>query len=78
METWQNAMIHVMRNCNHIVHLARTKAYICNRYIRQAVAFEKLGDNENATMCLERGLRVPAVQNNKDLTEQLKKVGNQT
>ena len=78
METWQNAMIHAMRNRIHTVHFARVEAYICNRYIRQAVAFEKLGDNDKETMCLERGLRVPALQNNKELTEQLKKLGNQT
>ena len=78
METWQNAMIHAMRNRNPTVHFARTKAYICNRYIHQAIAFERLGDNDKATMCLKRGLRVLALQNIKELTEQLKKVGNQT
>ena len=78
METWQNAMILAMQNRNHTVRFARIKAYICNRYIRQAVALEKLGDNGKASMCLERGLRVPALQTNKGLTEQLKRVGNQT
>ena len=76
MEIWQNAMIHAMRNRNHTVRFARTKAYICNRYIRQAVALEKLGDTGKARTCLKRGLRVPALQQNKGLTEQLKKVGN--
>ena len=67
-----------VHNRNHTVHFARTKAYICNRYIRQAIAFENFGDNNKATMCLECGLRVLAVQNNKEPAEQPKKVGNQT
>lgn len=78
METWQNAMIHAMRNRNHTVRFAKIEAYICNRYIRQASALEKLGDIGGARMRLERALRAPALQNNKGLTEQLKNVETQT
>lgn len=36
-----------------------------------------LGDKVKAKLCPERGLRVPALQTNKGLIEQLKRVGNQ-
>ena len=71
-------MIPAMQNHNHDSSFLQIKAYIWNRYIRQAVAWQKLGDHGKAKQCLERGLRVPALRNNKRLTEKLKEVENQT
>ena len=33
---------------------------------------EEVGDKDKATICLERGMRMPALQDNKGLTEPLK------
>lgn len=76
MEGWQNAMTLAMQNRNNAVRFTKVEADICNRYIRQATAHEKLGNNTKAKGCLERGLRIPALQNNEGLMEQLKKVEN--
>lgn len=78
MERWRNAMILAMQNRNYAVGFTRFEADIYDRYIRQAIAHEKLGDDGKAKSSLERGLRVPALQNHKGLMEQLKKVENET